>query len=126
MSEFNGPELLMAWLFLMPFIVIAMRAFFGSFRIVVSVLIFNTIVLFIFCGLWYCGFYFSEHWMHIIDFGAPWSWLGALFAVSYAVSFFSLRTYSKAIEKSFFGPVITLPALWSWVLFCALLIDPFP
>lgn len=126
MNEFDGPFLVMAWLFLMPFIIIAMRAFFGSFRIVVSVLIFNVIVLFIFCGLWYWGFYFSEYWMHIIDLGGPWSWLGSLFVVSYAVSFLPLRKHSKAIAKSFFGPVITLPALWSWVLFCALLFDPFP
>ena len=126
MNEFDSPFLLMAWLFLIPFILIAMRAFFGSLRTVVSVLIFNVVVLIIFCGLWYWGFYFSEHWMHIIDFGAPWSWLGALFAVSYAASLFSLRKHSKAIAKSLFGPVITLPALWAWVLFCALLFDPFP
>jgi hypothetical protein len=64
--------------------------------------------------------------MHIIDLGAPWSWLGALFAVSYAISFWLLRKHSKAIAKSFVGPVITVPALWSWILFCALLFDPFP
>ena len=56
----------------------------------------------------------------------PWTWLGALFAASYAVSFFPLRKHSKAIAKSFAGPVITLPALWAWILFCELLFDPFP
>ena len=126
MNEFDSPFLLMAWLVLMPFIVIAMRSLFGSFSIVVSVLIINVTVLSVFCGLWYWGFYFSEHWMHLIDLGAPWSWLGALFATSYAVSFFPLRKHSKAIARSFIGPVITVPALWSWILFCALIFDPFP
>jgi hypothetical protein len=126
MSEFDGPVLLMMWLVLMPFAAIALRALFGSFRIVASVLILNAIVLIIFCGLWYWGYYFSEHWMHIIDLGAPWSWLGALFAVSYATSFLPLRKHSKAIAKSFVGPLITLPAMWAWILFCALLFDPFP
>jgi hypothetical protein len=126
MNEFDGPFLSVAWLFLMPFVAIGLRAFLGSWRIAASVLALNIGVLIIFCSLWYSGFYFSEHWMHIIDLGAPWSWLGALFAISYGVSFLPLRRYSKATARSFVGPVITVPALWSWILFCALLFDPFP
>ena len=126
MSEFDGPILLMAWLVLMPFAIMVMRTLFGSFRMVGSVLILNILVLFVFSGLWYLGFYFSPHWMRIIDWGAPWSWLGSLFAASYAASFLPLRKHSKAIAKSLVGPVITLPALWAWVLFCELLFDPFP
>ena len=126
MSEFDGPILLMAWLVVMPFAIMVMRTFFGSFRIVGSVLTLNLLVLFVFSGLWYLGYYFSPHWMQIIDWGVPWTWLGALFAATYTVSFFSLRKHSKAITKSFVGPLITLPALWAWVLFCELLFDPFP
>jgi len=126
MNELDSPFLLMAWLFSMPFVVVAMRASLGSFRRAARVLAYNALLLVLVCGLWYLGFYFSEPWMRIIDWGAPWSWFGALFAGSYAVSFLPLRQQSNAVAKSFFGPVITLPALWAWILFCALLFDPFP
>jgi ABC-type multidrug transport system permease subunit len=88
-------------------------------------LLYNTIILAIFCGLWYSGFYISERWMHIIDLGAPWSWLATLFAISYGVSFLSLRERSQAVAMSFVGPVITAPAFWLWVMFCAIKFDPF-
>lgn len=126
MSEFDGPFLLMAWLILMPFMVVGLRALLGSFRTAALVLSCNVVVLLFFCGLWYGGFYFSERWTRIIDLGVPWSWLGALFAASYVVSFLLLHKHSKAIAKSLVGPAITVPALWSWILFCALLFDPFP
>jgi hypothetical protein len=126
MSEFDGPFLSMAWLFLMPFVAIGLRVWFGSWRIVVSVLALNIGFLVVFCCLWYSGFYFSQRWMRIIDLGAPWSWLGTLFTISYGASFLPLRKHSNAMARSFVGPLITVPALWSWILFCALLFDPFP
>jgi hypothetical protein len=88
-------------------------------------LFYNAIILAIFCGLWYLGFYMSERWMHIIDLGAPWSWLAALFALSYGVSFLPLRQQSNAVAKSFIGPVITAPAFGLWVVFCTIKFDPF-
>jgi hypothetical protein len=88
-------------------------------------LLYNGIVLLLFCGVWYWGFYMSEHWMHIIDWGMPWSWFGALLAVSYLVSLLPLRKGSKALAKSFIGPGITMPAFALWVLFCAIKFDPF-
>jgi len=87
--------------------------------------LYNAVILAFFCGAWYSGFYLSEHWMHIIDVGAPWSWLGAVIAASYVVSFLPLREHSKAAVKSFIGPVFTAPAFWLWVQFCAIRFDPF-
>jgi len=126
MNEFDGPILLVAWLVLMPLVVIWLRLFLGSWRIAVSVFALNISVLAVFCSLWYSGFYFSEPWMRIIDVGTPWTWLAALFAISYGVSFLPLRKHSTAKATSFIGPMVTVPALWSWILFCALLFDPFP
>ena len=88
-------------------------------------LLYNAIILAIFCGLWYGGFYISERWMHIIDLGAPWSWLAPLIALSYGVSFLPLRKHSQAVAKALVGPVITASAFWLWVLFCAIKFDPF-
>ncbi len=85
----------------------------------------NASVLSLFCEFWYLGYYMSEHWMHIIDLGAPWSWLGALSAVSFLVSFLELRKHSKRIAKSLLGPVLTVPALWLWISFCIIWFDPF-
>src|SRR5215469_2195817 len=87
--------------------------------------LYNAIVLAAFCGVWYWGFYMSERWMDIIDIGTPWSWLGTLLVISYAVSFLPLRKHSKAVAKSFLGPVIAVPALYLWMLFCAMKFDPY-
>lgn len=89
------------------------------------VFLYNAIVLAVFCGVWYWGFYMSEHWMHIIDLGMPWSWLGALCAFSYAASYLPLRQHSKAVVKSFIGPAVIAPAFGLWVAFCAIKFDPF-
>ena len=126
MSEIDAAVFLAMWWFLLPFIVIAMREFVGSFRVVVSLLFCNAVVLFIFSGLWFWGIYFSVHWLQIIYLGAAWLWLGASFAVSYAASFISLRKHSKAMAKSLFGPAITVPALWTWILICELVFYRFP
>ena len=87
--------------------------------------VYNLVALGIFCGLWYGGFYISEYWMHVIDRGAPWTWFGALLAISFVVSFLTLRRSPKSIGKSFIGPAITLPVFWCWIIFCAFLFDPF-
>ena len=87
--------------------------------------LFNFLVLALFCGLWCGGFYISERWIQIIDWGLPWSWLAPLFAISYAVSFFSLRKGSKPTLKSFAGPLLTVPALVLWTKMCAIWRDPF-
>ncbi len=78
-----------------------------------------------FCGIWYWGFYMSERWMRIVDFGMPWSWLGVLFAASYMVSFLSLRKDSKVAAKSLIRPLVAEPVFWAWVGFCAIKFDPF-
>jgi hypothetical protein len=88
-------------------------------------LLYNAIVLVMFCGAWYGGFYISEYWMHIIDWGAPLSWLGTLCAVSYIVSFLPLRKHSNAVAESFIGPTIVVPAFWLWVVYCTIKFDPF-
>jgi hypothetical protein len=93
-------------------------------RSAIRPILYNAIVLTMFCGAWYGGFYVSEYWMHIIDLGAPWSWLGALIVVSFIVSFLSLREHSKAVVKSFVGPVITASAFCLWIGFCAIKFDP--
>ena len=88
-------------------------------------LLYNAIILAIFCGLWYWGFYMSERWMHIIDLGAPWSWFGALSALSYGVSFLPLRKHSQAAVNSLIGPLITTPAFGLWIVICGFKFDPF-
>lgn len=86
----------------------------------------NTVVLALFCGVWYWGFYMSERWMRLLDSGLPWSWFGALFAASYVVSFLSLRQRPKAAIEAFVGPVITQPVFWLWAVLCAINFDPCP
>jgi hypothetical protein len=98
---------------------------FGSFGNIVSLLLYNFIILTIFCGWWYGGFFMNEHWMHIIDIGAPWSWLTALFLVSYGVSLSRLRKHPKMIFTSLVGPVFTIPVFYLWAIFCAIKFDPF-
>lgn len=87
--------------------------------------LFNAVVLALFCGLWFGGFYFSENWMRIIDWGAPWSWLAATILVSYFASLMALRDRSKFLLKSFVGPLITAPALFFWIDICNVWFDPF-
>jgi hypothetical protein len=99
--------------------------YFGSFRNLVSLLLYNFLVLTIFCGLWYGGFFISEHWMGIIDIGAPWSWLIGLFVASYVASLSRLRKHPKMILTSLIGPVFTVPIFFLWVVFCAIKFDPF-
>jgi hypothetical protein len=92
---------------------------------VIRLLSSNTIILGVFCGVWYWGFYMSEDWTRIIDAGAPWTWLGALFGVSFMVSFWLLRKYPKAVAKSLMGPLITLPVFLLWMFFCGIQRDPY-
>ena len=96
-----------------------------TFGLLIRLLSCNVLVLSVFCGVWYWGFYMSKYWMRIIDVGAPWSWFAALFVVSYVVSFLPLRLNSKAVAKSLVGPMITAPAFGLWVVFCAIKFDPF-
>jgi hypothetical protein len=128
MSAFTfqiAPVVLLAWLVFTPCLVVAIWQSFGSHRSVIYLLLCNAIVLAVFCGIWYLGFYMSEYWMHIIDLGAPWSWFGLLVGASYMFSLLPLRKHSKAVAKSFVGPVITAPAFWLWIQFCAFKFDPF-
>jgi hypothetical protein len=60
-----------------------------------------------------------------LDIGAPWTWLGAVAAALFAVSFWTLRKYSKGVAQSLIGPVIFTPAFWFWIIFCAIKFDPF-
>lgn len=127
MSTFDfqiTPVVFVFWVMATPCLVIAIRASFDSAGGVIRLILYNAIILSIFWGLWYSGFYFSEYWMHIIDVGAPWSWFGALVAASFAVSFWQLRKLSKGVVKSMIGPVITAPAFWLWIIFCAAKFDP--
>lgn|GEM_PF-5207989 len=98
---------------------------FGSFGNIVSLLLCNFAVVTIFCGLWFGGFFVSEHWMRIIDIGAPWSWLAALFFSSYIASLSRLRKHPKMIFTSLIGPVVTVPVFCLWLVFCAIKFDPF-
>ena len=99
--------------------------FVTSFNSPARFLSYNAVVLSLFCGLWYAGFYFSEFWMHVIDLGAPWSWLAALTIASLAVSFWPMRKDSNAAIKSLIGPLVVSPAFWLWTIFCAIKFDPF-
>ena len=128
MSAFTfqiAPVILLAWLVFTPCLVVMIWQSCASHGGVIRLLLYNAIVLAIFCGIWYLGFYMSEYWMRIIDLGAPWSWFSVLFVVSYMVSFLPLRKHSKAVAKSFVGPVITAPAFGLWIVFCTLKFDPF-
>jgi hypothetical protein len=95
-----------------------------TFGLILPMLGCNATVLSIFCGVWCWGFYLSEYWMRIIDSGAPWSWFVAMISFSYFVSFMTLCKQPKMIIKSFLGPVITAPAFWLWIQFCAIKFDP--
>ena len=94
----------------------------GSMR---RLFLYNAIILAVFCGAWYGGFYISEYWMHVIDIGAPWSWFAALFTISYLVSLLPLRRQPKIVAKSFIGPLITAPPFWLLIEFCNIKFDPF-
>ena len=122
-----APVILLAWLVWTPCLFFELRQSqsFGSYGKLLRVFLYNAAILAIFCGIWYSGFYMSENWMRIIDLGAPWSWLAILFTASFTVSFLPLRNQSKAFTKSLVGPVITTPAFWLWVIFCAIKFDPF-
>lgn len=87
--------------------------------------IFNAIVLTVFCGLWYWGFYFSEHWMRVIDTGAPWTWLVSLCIISYVSPLLPIRKHSQLVWKSLAGPVSAVPVFWLWIEFCNIKFDPF-
>ena len=127
MSEFDGFPCLILWLLAwIPCIVVGMRIFDVPLRTVFKFQWLNIVVLAAFCGAWYAGFFFDPKWMRLIDLGAPWTWLVTLLGVSYFASFALLRGQSSAGAISLFGPLITVPALWFWILFCAFLFDPFP
>jgi hypothetical protein len=79
----------------------------------------NAVVLVAYCGLWYWGYYLSKYWMRVIDLGAPWSWLAALFATSYSVSYFAFRYHSGKVLKSLIGPFVTLPIVGFGSIFAA-------
>jgi hypothetical protein len=75
--------------------------------------------------MWYWGFYMSEHWMRIIDFGVPWSWLGALFLVSYSGSLVISRKSCQTAILCLIGPILALTIFQIWVDLCAIKFDPF-
>ena len=114
---------LMVLLLWTPFLVFILGS--GSVRLILLYVLYNAITLTVFCGLWYSGFYVSEYWMRIIDLGAPWSWLTALFLVSYIASLLPLRKQSQIIWKPFAGPMVTLPLFYIWIKFCDIMFDPF-
>ena len=60
-----APVVLLAWLVWTPLLIFAMWQCFGSHGSVIQLLSYNAIVLGIFCGFWYLGFYISEYWMRI-------------------------------------------------------------
>jgi hypothetical protein len=122
---FYSPIILLVWLVWTPCLAVIFWRSLGSGRIMMRLLLANAVVLSVFCGIWYWGYYMSERWMHIIDFGAPWSWLGVLFATSYFVSFLLLRRMPKVAARSLFGPAITAPGFLFWVGFCVVKFDPF-
>ncbi len=89
-------------------------------------LIYNTAVLIIFYGIWVWGYYMSEHWMHIIDTGAPWSWIILLCGSSFIGSLLLLRKPSfETIMKSLacaLGILVASIILW----FCSMpFFDPY-
>jgi hypothetical protein len=120
-----APLLFAAWLVLTPCFFVALGESVGSYRKMFRLVFYNIIILAVFCGFWYSGFYVSEYWMRVIDLGAPWSWFGALFVVSYFTCFLPLRRFSKPLAKSFIGPLITAPLFCVWIVFCAIKFDPF-
>jgi hypothetical protein len=120
--DFNiAPVVLSVWIMLTACLIFG---FVTSFTSPARFLFYNVVILSIFCGLWYVGFYFSEFWMRIIDFGAPWSWLVVITVASFAVSFWPLRKDSMAAVKSLIGPLVVAPAFWLWIIFYAIKFDP--
>ena len=99
--------------------------YFGSYRDMICLLSSNAIVLAVFCGLWYWGYFLSERWMLIIYKGGPWSWFVPLFVASYIATLLPLRRHSKMMFTSLLGPVITAPVFYLWVVFCFIKFDPF-
>ena len=87
-------------------------------------IMFGSIVL-VMGGLLIAGVLRRLFLFNFLVLGLPWSWLAPLFAISYAVSFFSLRKGSKPTLKSFAGPLLTVPALVLWTKMCAIWRDPF-
>jgi hypothetical protein len=79
-------------------------------------LIYNTAVLLFYYGIWFGGWYMSEYWMHIIDTGAPWSWIILLCGSSFIGSLLILRKPGfEAILKSLacaFGILVASVMLW--------------
>jgi hypothetical protein len=118
----TAPIVFSVWIMLAACLIFG---FVTSFSSPVRFLFYNAIVLTFFCVLWYGGFYVSEFWMHVIDLGAPWSWLAVLTIASFAVSLLPLRKDSSATVKSLIGPIIVAPAFWLWIIFCAIKFDPF-
>ena len=88
-------------------------------------LLYNAVVLAVFCAVWVWGYYMSDFWMRIIDVGVPYSWFVALFAASYLASFFRLRKGSWAALKAAVPPSVA--ALWFclFIHFCDIAYDPF-
>ena len=118
-----APIIVVLWVMATPCLVIAIRSSFESAIGVIRLLSFNVMILAIFCTLWYLGYYLSEHWVRVIDLGAPWSWFGVLISASFAVSFWQFRKQSNRIAKSLVGPVITAPAFYLWIVLCILEFD---
>jgi hypothetical protein len=79
-------------------------------------MIFNAVSLLIFYGVWIWGWYMSEHWMRIIDTGAPWSWIALICGSSFIGSLLILRRLGVvAVLKSLacaFGSLAAFVLLW--------------
>jgi hypothetical protein len=76
--------------------------------------IYNAVALLAFYGVWFWGWHIiSEHWLHFIDAGVPWS----LLAVFFVSSLVALRKHSSKVEValgSLAGAVLT------WIAFLIL------
>ncbi|MDR3456463.1 MAG: hypothetical protein P4N60_03375 [Verrucomicrobiae bacterium] len=77
------------------------------------ILKYNAVTLIALYGVWLCGWFMSDDWLHIIDFGAPWSW----FAVFFTSSLFAQRRQCSKTE-AFVGSLGG--AIWTWMLFWVL------
>jgi hypothetical protein len=88
-------------------------------------LLYNGIILAAFCGAWISGYYMSDYWMHIIDFGAPWSWFVAFFLVSSAVSLLVVHKQPAATVRCLILPTITTLMFYAFVGICDVAYDPF-
>jgi len=89
-------------------------------------LTYNAIVLIVFYGIWVWGWFMSEYWMHVIDMGAPWSWIAMFFTSSFTASLLALRKpFTQALEAAFACALINLVAIFLLWFFSMPFLDPY-